>query len=1139
MRKLLLTALVQVTHITAIRCTGKMVFGATVDLLEAEGRSAQRSKGGGGRMPFIDRRCQPAYRSLGIWGIFLAAVLLLPLFLAAASADAQELLTLTPSQSGSQVRVGLEADNAPATSVTVTVQATLQGTAISETTSIMLGPDAAAGFGEFPVGGLPPGDYDFTVVTSAPPGIVSNALQGITTLTVELGVSYTLPDGPELPAGVPVSVIVTLNSTATVVITAEGVAGSSSGTRVEGRLENLPIVLRGRVPTSTVSFPADGLVQTVFFTEYIFRSAFSGTGTGFTIDSGIWRFTANGGSISLNNDGVTRLTIKEPVPATLTSSKFILAVGDSFDVILRVEPPGIDERVGGLTLDISVLGLFFGFPVDPLTTFTSGPVPANIRDQGEHNLNVGSGGIRSASFNKSFMVNALSLSVDRRRISVVLPTVTIEPEAPLIEVDSTMQRIVAAGSDVRFELSADLAPSEEVNITVSAVSEGTTMIVTAVLSTSTSTAEAVFSGPNALGEGTWKFSAAADVADRVAFQPIPSVVVLRPKITLTPGSGAEEVLAGRPVRLAVAAIPLAPSGEVTIEVMAVHADGTGGGMVTVNLSPDTATAQAVFTPPQMLGRTGEWTFTATAEPEGLVEVAQASTAVTVVLPSLVLTAEETFVIQGNPVRLLVHTNAPVQRDVIVTVTGMSSGNQTTMTVSLTPVNSTGTADFGPLAEGVWVFTASAAPEDIVETTSAVSQVTVVVNTERLLSSVSLTPMQIVEGASATLRVVITDAANTTRILSIQRDGTEESTLTITAGSTSAEVIVRGDGPGAYTYSLADPDNSFDNEGEFSLPLRVVADIRLSLEPVQGSLPIAGNAVRITASLLNATGSALRLEAGVTLTLQAEADTGGLIPDIALQIAEMTTSGATTFIPPTTGAWTVTVSAYLPSDALLAPTAEITSATIAVSPRLRLLLIPNASTVPFGNPITIRIVNTEPASEVEITGLTVRASQPGQTAVDRSLDSFALPAEIVFKLSTGTWSFEVAAAEPVYGIDISAATATVTVEDRRLDFSSQPDGVDADDLILLLRYLALCPGEAATDCQAMGTLTDGLSGGAAAYDLSQLTPSLQEVDLGSEPYILPLYNYLSGIRNERVFPASVPAAEHDRLLQRIRQLLGIE
>ncbi len=967
-------------------------------------------------------------------GGFLAAVLLLPLFLAAAFADAQELLplTLTPTQVGSQVQLRLEADSAPAMSVTVTVQATLQGMQTSEITSIDLGPDAGAYSGAFPAGALPPGDYDFSVTEADPPGIVSNTLQGTTTLTVELGVSYTLLDGPVLPAGSEVRVMITLNGEVdNVAVRALPLDSTIFG-------EGTPRDIESFRQTGPLSFTGDNLVQTVFFLN-LFSS---GAGIDRLV-SGTWRFTAlaNEGATPLNNDDVTRLVLEEPIPATLIAKESTVTVGADIVINIQVEPPGLSASLGNLKIRMIARkeGIRINFPhafallVPPNTTASAvfrGLALGNWEFSGvltaaEIPRTIISG---SRVITTSEIIPALLYS-NMARVSVVLSKVTFElVDVPVIDVENTMQRAVTVGSDVRFGLSVDRAPQQEVNITVNAVNGETTITASAALSSSTFTAEVLFSeeNANALSEGTWEFRAVADVEDSVVFQPIASVTVLTPRVTLASESGSEGVPVTLPVRLTVATVPLAPRSEVAIEIMAAHENGTSSSAVTVHLSPNMASTQAVFTP-EMLGVTGVWTFTATAMPAALADVDRTGITVTTVLPSLMLTAEQAFVIRGDLARLLVNTNAPVQEQVLVTVTGLSLGVTVTVDVSLTPANSTGTADFDTLAEGIWTFIASAVPEDVVETASAVSEVTVVVNTERLLSSVSLTPTQIVEGASATLRAVITDAANTMRTLSIQRDGTEEIALAIPAGSTSAEVIVRGDGLGTYTYSLADPDNSFDNEGEFSLPLRVVADIRLSLEPAQGSLPIVGNAVRITASLLNATGSALRLEAGVTLTLQAEADTGDLIPGITLQIAEMTTSGATTFIPPTTGTWTVTVRDYLPSDALLAPTAEIASATIAVSPRLRLLLMPNAPTVLSGNPISIGIVNTEPASEVEITGLTVSASQPGQTTADRSLDSFALPAEIVFRLSTGTWSFEVTAAEPEYGIDISAATAAVTVE----------------------------------------------------------------------------------------------------------------
>ena len=1036
-----------------------------------------------------------------------------------------QLLTLTPTQEGAQVQVHLAAiGGAPATSVTVMVMA--ESAATSRTLEITLGPDAAESVSAFQPGVLPPGNYDFSIL---PPDIamIDNETS-TTTLTVVSGLSFMLPTGSTLPAGSTVMVTVIRNSLGSALpIEAYTGDGDTEDSTMEPVSAN-----------EQVSFPDGALTgMAVFSAGHLLPN--------------MWRFR----SIDLNimsNDRITALTIEDRVQVTLTPDASAVSAGGAVRLVAAAAPP-LAASLGRVLITVTATGssgLASGQSEEQMVTLSS-----ELNAEPVIFPRLASG---------VWMINGTdarnAVTIPETEVTVVLSAVTFESTVPLIDIDGAgAMRAVAVGSDVRLGLTADPAPGTSVTVTVSAVDgdTGETTTTEVMLSSSAPAAEALFSGMNALGVGTWGFTAVANPTDTVVFLAAPMVVVLVPTIILTSDSDGETVRTTQPVRLTVASMPFAPGMPVKISVLASLGDSTRMQMVT--LEPEMSSASVEFTP-DVLGRmVGDWTFTATAEPEGLADVSEAAVTVPVGLPAVLLTPVGTSLDTGSSVVLTVRTDAPIEGEVSITVTGMSeAGPLPSMTVVLSPGDpddTEETVDFGVLPEGEYTFTATSTPTGTVETDFSTVTVIIAPGDEDLLDSLSLTPRRIVQGTVAILRVEKVRSAASTQTVTVLRDGVEERELVIPADSVFAEAMVRGDGIGAYTYSLGDPSNELANEEEerFRQQLRVVADVQLSFGL---SFGYVDQSVGIRAALVDAGGSAESLDTSVTLTLRAEEETSGMVlDDISLTIPATTTSGSAVFLPSIATTLTITVSEISPPDALLVPAVSIASAAIAIREPLHLVLMPTTSSVLIGSPIELMITAGN-AADVEVTALTVRAvrgengrsdsrSLPTENEVTAQPDSLSLPTNVVFRagdLGIGEWQFELIA-EPAFAISVSAP-ATVTLLDANLDLSlPDGDGVGADDLILLLRYQILCVRRVRPefDCADGQNLTRNLSGEDTDYDLRRLV-DLRVPDVASDGIdrvradIFILMNYLQGVEGEEIFPPFVTQENRAGLLRVIRHLL---
>ncbi len=155
---------------------------------------------------------------------------------------------------------------------------------------------------------------------------------------------------------------------------------------------------------------------------------------------------------------------------------------------------------------------------------------------------------------------------------------------------------------------------------------------------------------------------------------------------------------------------------------------------------------------------------------------------------------------------------------------------------------------------------------------------------------------------------------------------------------------------------------------------------------------------------------------------------------------------------------------------------------------------------------------------------------------------------------GGWDFKVIEGD---GISESTTLTVVVAAVMPLDFNDPPDGVSADDLVLLLRYERLCVEGGSrpllADCFAPGSeaaLTAGLALGSSSYQLENLQ-STQLPDVtgtgDSVQILIILQRALANIQDELLLPAAasslpettIAEAEQarDARLRIIQQILG--
>ena len=215
------------------------------------------------------------------------------------------------------------------------------------------------------------------------------------------------------------------------------------------------------------------------------------------------------------------------------------------------------------------------------------------------------------------------------------------------------------------------------------------------------------------------------------------------------------------------------------------------------------------------------------------------------------------------------------------------------------------------------------------------------------------------------------------------------------------------------------------------------------------------------------------------------------------------------------------------------------------------------------PVELTLLPSAPATAVRGEGVALKVtvlntthggfSARVQALAPVSNELIPIPVQVAAEQSSGTaffvpmragdWQFgliEAAAEDGGAPLDVGSSTLTLTVEEARLDISAPP-GIDADDLVLALRYLELCPPPGG--CSASGvteaSLRLNLGQGAGPIPLDSLRlPDVAGDGAGSgQADIAMLLSYLSGIRGDALFPPGAPVEFREVRLEIIEELLG--
>ena len=243
-----------------------------------------------------------------------------------------------------------------------------------------------------------------------------------------------------------------------------------------------------------------------------------------------------------------------------------------------------------------------------------------------------------------------------------------------------------------------------------------------------------------------------------------------------------------------------------------------------------------------------------------------------------------------------------------------------------------------------------------------------------------------------------------------------------------------------------------------------------------------------------------------------------------------------------GDWMFSVLSITPQGT--ADDSRAASATVEIRARQdRLMLDIDRERVFPGEKITLTATVESEVSELALVIRITPPSAPDSRNLMQEpivLDGTSGQRTFVPDADPGSWTFALIDASGAF--DTSSATETLEVDAVNLELIA-PEGVDANDLVLALRYLGLCGmgstcPEEVRDALHTNLLETPLPD-TAADALSGLTiPDVAGDGLESATEdILMLLRYLSGVRGDLLFPAGAPPQEQESAarLRILRQL----
>ena len=916
------------------------------------------------------------------------------------------------------------------------------------------------------LGPVSPGSWSVTLeILDAPTGISTGTAAAVDVLPT--AVSLSLVGSSTVPAGSAADILVTADSAPALAVDAAVTAiemGSSSTAIARVRLGP-------DMSTGMVTFAADDLAP------------------------GVWSFTVIGepsgliGTASLDN----ALTVEAPVQAALASRMSQISLGEPLTLDLAVVPGmAISESLGDVEVDIMATSPGLETVVRDGVILSSDSTSATVQF-GPRELAPG-----TWTFTGRDSVGALAVMPETGvEVTVVQPLVTASLQLP------PGRRSLVSGSALTVAVSADSTPGENVQITITAMSEGAEPVSREVaLSTTNTVGIAVFE-EGALQDGDWSLSAEASTSTALAPLSAASAVILAsaavgevrlatPRVSLLPRvsrvteGSAVEVDVRSEIALSDGSLELVgPADSVDVRIVATGTDDAGQPLTTtqepqnVLLTPSSPTALAIFS----ALTSGVWLLEAgfeNAAQEELLDLAGATASVMVGLPQVSLALPQArflragglFVENTDPVMVMVTIDAGETLSETVTLTVQFTnddvqGSTQTLMLDLGPSASEGTLEFTSLEIGTWTFqVVESSPNRVVGTDGA--RVTVEgVEGARILTALNISPPGIRVGAMANLQISRSQSGIELTV-PLYLDGSPDGDITFMAGDSGAAGQVGGAlSLGSHVYTIGTTDE-VANEDEvanmdsnvllFQQALNVRAGVGLQIEgTARAGLPTT---VRLT--LLDSSDMAWRLlGSSLTATIELAPPAGSsLSPEsrsIEIEIAQNSSSGTGTFTPDIVGTWSLSV----------AQSEILEQGTVEVSVSDALLLVADlAATAEAGETVQIQLeLGSRPSSAVTATVTATRSDDALSAALLTASvpNSFVQTAEFnpaapaVFPASTsaqfpdlapGTWSFAVTVSGPAeldgpasQGLQVNPPAVTLTLADGEQQMAGSAVQVD--------------------------------------------------------------------------------------------------
>ena len=512
---------------------------------------------------------------------------------------------------------------------------------------------------------------------------------------------------------------------------------------------------------------------------------------------------------------------------------------------------------------------------------------------------------------------------------------------------------------------------------------------------------------------------------------------------------------------------------------------------------------------------------------------------------------------------VLRTIASAQPHTTVTVTVLAqaadgAAEPVTRTVVLSPSASSADASFGPGAflPGRWIFSATAEPADALDTRFAMAEITVFAVPIRIEEPL-VQSFRVLAGQAIQLDAVFQTAPVpvTLNLFRALNDGMPEAIgdLVIAAPAAGSSITVVSFATGAltqlgrYVFTLREPPGQdvVANEDDFLVTVRTRANI--ALRRALAGMLLTAQPIPIEAQLQDAADNPIVLPATVTMTLHAVVNASAEPVTSALTILPGASTAAVHMSLRFPGDWLISVADIAPpaAEILVVSAEEVSSLTVSVMDiRLDLTIVPMRASP--GEQVTVRAELGQAFNMPLALEVAVRAPAAARPplVIPIQPESVYGSALLVPDMEPGTWTLTVARNSALF---IGAVQAELTVLSINLPELADPFAeINADDLMLALRYLVLCTGIDGSSvkpsaCRLQGDSVLRMNLDAARYNLA-LLPELTLPELTGNPAgdgglddILLLLGYLGGVSPELLLPADTP--ERRLRLNILSQLFG--